>query len=58
MGIIIPLSDSTNHNQHDDTLYRTLIDGKVVQEFTEQYSIEPWGCPDFEYCYSRPLKKI
>ena len=58
MGIIIPISDSHNHNQHDDTLYKTVINGEVVQQFTEEYTLEPWGCPDFEYCYSRPLTKV
>ena len=59
MGTFIPFADCANHLQYNDTLYRTIDpEGKVLREFTEARSLEPWGTADFEYYYSRPLTSI
>jgi hypothetical protein len=29
-----------------------------LREFTELTELEPWGTPDFEYFYSKPLKNV
>jgi len=55
----MPWVECHNHKPYETTLYRVLDpEGKVLREFTEGTTLEPWGTADFEYFYSRPLHDI
>lgn len=46
--------------QHNDSLFKlTDNDGKIVRETSfKGDDFEPWGIPEFEYYYSRPLNEV
>lgn len=59
IATMMPVAECHNHKPHEDTVYRVVDpEGKILREFTETTTLEPWGTADFEYFYSRPLASI
>jgi hypothetical protein len=59
MASMMPWMECHNHKPHEDTLWRVVNpEGKLIREFTEVTTLEPWGTADFEYFYSRPLSSV
>ena len=56
-GYFVPWIECHNHRPYDDTMYRALDSKRnVLRQHKETLTLEPWGCPDFEYFYSRKVK--